>query len=270
MQTRHTNVDVSMLGGIPQWRGIDWCQDLLPLFHRWSKGYRQSACNFKKSMGKPLSQMTQKPFSHYRANPRGINPHRLISDWCPCALHHQDLFWNEGLLTALKSGWGTICNGWSVTEPELTRGDGGLPPPMLGSIFMLVIMQFGAYYGVGTLTRAYEGGGGLPPPMLGSISMLVIMPFGAYYGVGTLHQLLKCTLRVRKSIQDLWKRVLSCDPFFGGRGGDMMEVSMKEFDGYLSASHHHLTWNPDIIYSLISFQVKSYFFRKTVFVSHRA
>ena len=90
-----------------------------------------------------------------------------------------------------------------MTEPELTRGDGGLPPPMLGSIFMLVIMPFGAYYGVGTLTRAYEGGGGLPPPMLGSISMLVIMPFGAYYGVGTLHQLLKCTLRVRKSIQDL-------------------------------------------------------------------
>ena len=50
----------------------------------------------------------------------------------------------------------------------------------------------------------------------------------------------------------------------------MMEVSMKEFDGYLSASHHHLTWNPDIIYSLISFQVESYFFRKTAFVSHRA
>ena len=35
----------------------------------------------------------------------------------------------------------------------------------------------------------------------------------------------------------------------------MMEVSMKEFDDYLTA-YHHLTWNPDIIYSLISFLEK--------------
>ena len=51
-------VDAPMLGGIPQWRGVDWCEDFLPLFHRWSEGYIQSAWNFWK-YGRPLSQITQ-------------------------------------------------------------------------------------------------------------------------------------------------------------------------------------------------------------------